>query len=53
MTDYFLPLSEWKDHMKLRQHRIVHEWASARPDLPDAVKRRLLEDFPLPEAPAV
>ena len=49
MTSYFLPLREWKDHMALRQHNIVQDWVSARPDLPDEVKRRLLEDFPRPE----
>ena len=55
MTDaHFLPLQEWKRHMALRQHRIVQDWISARPDMPETVRRRLLdEDFPLPEAPAV
>lgn len=51
--DHFLPLHEWKRHMALRQHRIVEDWVSTRPDLPDQVRRRLLdEDFPLPEPAA-
>ena len=53
MTDaHFLPLDEWKAHMMLRQHRLVQEWLSDRADIPDSVKRRLLEDFPVPEAAA-
>ena len=50
MTSYFLPLHEWKHHIELRQRRVVQDWISARPDLPDIVKRRLLdEDFPPPK----
>lgn len=53
MTGHFLPLQDWKHHMSLRQHNIVQEWVATRPDLPEDVKRRLREDFPLPENSAV
>ena len=51
--DHFLPLHEWKCHMAMRQHRVVKDWLSARPDLPAGVTSRLLDDFPLPDAHAV
>ena len=48
VDEHFLDLEAWRRYNASRQRALVVAWLNTKQFLPDAVKTRLLQDFPMP-----